>query len=128
MAGEAVRGHSQVVSAAFRCAGQRCTAISRVIVAREMEPAMAAAAMLAQEAERFQAMGGGLWLSSFKDPAVAPLLHPEFRDAIGADHILGSPAQAIDRAFREISLCPGCRDRAATECLRLSLQKAGPKA
>lgn len=80
---------------------------------------VAAAEMLAQEAERFRALGGGLWFCSFKDPAVATLRHPVFRDAIGADHIHSSPQQAIAAVFRVTPLCAECQRRELTACRRL---------
>jgi SulP family sulfate permease len=56
---------------------------------------LAAAEMLAQEAERFRALGGGLYFASFKTPAGAMLRHPAFRFAIGEDAIFSSPQVAV---------------------------------
>lgn len=85
---------------------------------------VAAAEMLAQEAARFRALGGGLWFCSFKDPAAATLRHPVFRDAIGPDRIHAGPDAAIAAAFATVPLCTGCRELGASRCRRL----AGPAA
>ncbi|MBA1146484.1 SulP family inorganic anion transporter [Ectothiorhodospiraceae bacterium WFHF3C12] len=84
---------------------------------------VAAAEMLAQESRRFSDLGGGLWLSSFKDPAAATLRHPIYRDAIGEDRIFNSPSEAIASAFDEIGLCEECRVEGAGRCRVLQAER-----
>ncbi|MDN3519811.1 SulP family inorganic anion transporter [Aquisalimonas lutea] len=79
---------------------------------------VAAAETLAQEAERFRSLGGGLWLCSFKEPAGELLRYRVFRDAIGAKYIHGSPDDAIGAIFSETPLCSECRQE-DRRCCRL---------
>jgi SulP family sulfate permease len=71
---------------------------------------VAAAEMLAQEAQRFHALGGGFYFCSFKDPAADMLRHPAFREAIGADHVLSSAQHAIPAIFARMQrhTCEQC--------------------
>lgn len=63
---------------------------------------VAGAEMLAQEAQRFRALGGGLYFSNFKDPEIDILRHPAFREAIGEASIFTSIQQAVPAVFERL--------------------------
>lgn len=80
---------------------------------------LAAAEMLAQEAERFRRLGGGLWLCGFKDEAMSLLQKPVFRDVIGEQRIVSQADEAISAVFHEAPLCHACQAEGASTCRRL---------
>lgn len=67
---------------------------------------LAAAEMLAQEGDRLQRAGGGLWLCAFKDDAQTLLRDPVFSD----------PEGAIAAVFEQTALCESCRREGAPTC------------
>lgn len=84
---------------------------------------LTAAEMLVREARRLAQLGGGLYFSNFKDAAARLLRHPEFRDAIGPDHLHASPAEALREIFGHMQR-PPCE-----QCpLRGALETAAPEA
>ncbi|HET8791097.1 MAG TPA: SulP family inorganic anion transporter [Modicisalibacter sp.] len=82
---------------------------------------IAGAEMLAQEARRLRAAGGGLYLCSFKDHATDILKDSAFCDAIGRDHMFSSPKEAISAIFGRLdeARCRQCSHRIFAECSRL---------
>ncbi len=71
---------------------------------------LAGARMLAREAERLRALGGGLYLCSFKDPAREELKHDIHRQAVGEMNFFASPQEAIKAIVARVGApdCPVC--------------------
>jgi len=69
-----------------------------------------AAEMVVGEARRFDSLGGGLYFSNLKDSAAHLLRHPDFRDAIGEDHLFASAGAALAEIFRreDATPCEAC--------------------
>lgn len=110
----------QVVNAAFQCAGQRCTAISRVIVAAELEEAVIAGLVKRAGAAK---LGDGMASDTTMGPLInrQQLEHVETLVHRGVEegatvHIGGRPASVDGLAeghFYEPTILGGVRSRMA---------------
>ncbi|MCC5859341.1 MAG: SulP family inorganic anion transporter [Ectothiorhodospiraceae bacterium] len=79
---------------------------------------MAGAEMLVSEAERLRALGGGLYLCGFKDPAIELLRRPQYKPSIGEENIFSSPEAAVSALFPLLdrTVCEACTARIFQQC------------
>jgi SulP family sulfate permease len=82
---------------------------------------LAGAEMLAIEARRRQALGGGLYLVKIKEEACTTLRRGGFRDLIGQENIFLTKAHAIESIFRNLDhgVCARCDKRIFLECAQV---------
>lgn len=76
------------------------------------------AEVLAQEAERRRALGGGLYLSKVKDDVRDTLRRGRFIERIGEENLFASKADAIEKIFKRLDhqICAVCDKRIFLEC------------
>lgn len=91
---------------------------------------LAGAEMLAGEARRRKAQGGGLYLAKIKPEAYRTLTRGGFDALIGAENVFSGKPAAIANIFERLdhSICARCDKRIFSECARirpLALPKAG---
>jgi SulP family sulfate permease len=81
---------------------------------------VAGAELLAQQARRLQRLGGGLYLCSFKDPALETVRRGGYMEVIGEDNLYSTPEDAIHDIFQRLDpeICRHCHARIFTECAR----------
>lgn len=86
---------------------------------------VAGAELLAQEARRLRRLGGGLYLCSFKDPALATVRRGGYLDAIGEENVYSAPERAIHDIFERLDAeqCRACPARIFSECARVPAPK-----
>lgn len=79
---------------------------------------LAGSQWLYEEAERWKAKGGGLYLSNLKLVAQDILIHSEFKALIGANHFFVSKQDALAYIYSLIpdELCRNCERRVFREC------------
>jgi SulP family sulfate permease len=79
---------------------------------------LAGAELLAAEAKRRKALGGGLYLVKFKEEACNTLRKGGFRDLIGAENIFVTKQQAIETILRRLDpgVCARCSNNVFLEC------------
>lgn len=79
---------------------------------------LAGAEVLAQEAKRYRANGGGLYLVGVKEGVCEPLRKGGYVDAIGPENIFTSKTTALLTAFNRLdsNVCKGCSKRVFLEC------------
>lgn len=79
---------------------------------------IAGAELLAAEARRRRAMGGGLYLVKIKEEACTTLRRGGFRDLIGPENIFLTKADAIETIYRRLNTdtCARCNKRIFREC------------
>jgi len=82
---------------------------------------LAGAEMLAAEARRRKALGGGLYLVKIKEEACTTLRRGGFRDLIGPENIFLIKADAIESIFRNLDhgICARCDKRIFLECAQV---------
>ncbi|MCP1675283.1 SulP family sulfate permease [Natronocella acetinitrilica] len=82
---------------------------------------VAGAELLAHEARRFRALGGGLYFASFKDPAIELLKKPVYLRDIGENSFFHTPAEAVATIFPTLDrpTCVRCTARIFHECERV---------
>jgi SulP family sulfate permease len=82
---------------------------------------LAGAEMLATEARRRKALGGGLYLVKIKEEACSTLRRGGFRDLIGPENIFLTKAHAIESIFRNLDheICARCDKRIFLECAQV---------
>ncbi|MEX0730100.1 MAG: SulP family inorganic anion transporter [Aquisalimonadaceae bacterium] len=86
---------------------------------------LAGAEVLTGEAARLRALGGGLYFSSFKNPAMEQLGKPRYMRVLGEENFFSSPEDAIAVIFDKLDrdICERCTARIFRECGRIP----GPK-
>lgn len=79
---------------------------------------LAGAEVLAQEAKRYRANGGGLYLVGVKEGVCEPLRRGGYVDQIGPDNIFTSKTTALLTAFNRLdrNICRTCHKRVFLEC------------
>ncbi len=79
---------------------------------------VAGAELLAHEARRFRALGGGLYFASFKDPATELLRRPVYLREIGENNFFHTPAEAVASIFQTLDrpTCEQCTARIFNQC------------
>ncbi len=79
------------------------------------------AELLAAEARRRKAQGGGLYLVKIKEEACNTLRRGGFRDLIGSENIFLTKSDAIQTIFGHLdhAICARCDKRIFTECARV---------
>lgn len=89
---------------------------------------IAGAELLAQEAKRYRARGGGLYLISVKEGVCEPLRRSGDLDAIGRDNIFTSKAEALATIVERLDkdICQRCTRRVFNECAKASSGEAPP--
>ena len=82
---------------------------------------LAGAELLAAEAKRRKAQGGGLYLVKVKEEACNTLRRGGFRDLIGGENIFLTKHDALETLLRRVDLdiCAGCDKRIFLECQAL---------
>ena len=82
---------------------------------------VAGAELLAREAGRRRARGGGLYFHGLRDSALKMLTGPAFAGEFGPDAAFATKGQAIAALFGRLdrSICATCRVRIFTECQSL---------
>ncbi len=82
---------------------------------------VAGAELLAAEARRRQAAGGGLYLVKVKEEACNTLRKGGFRELIGPEHIFQTKSGAIESVFARLDhgVCARCDKRIFLECARV---------
>jgi len=90
---------------------------------------LAGAEMLAAEARRRKAQGGGLYLAKIKPEAYKTLTRGGFDALIGAENVFSGKPAAIANIFERLdhSICARCDKRIFSECARIR-PAAQPKA
>jgi SulP family sulfate permease len=88
---------------------------------------VAGAEMLAQEAQRLRAKGGGLYLSNLKRTVWAVLERGGYATIIGPDHLFASKEQAIGAIFQRLDMdrCSLCARRVFRECATVKFEGSG---
>ncbi|MCP5418894.1 MAG: SulP family inorganic anion transporter [Gammaproteobacteria bacterium] len=88
---------------------------------------VAGAEMLAQEAGRLRAKGGGLYLSNLKSTVRTVLERGGYANLIGEDHLFTSKEQAIGVIFQRLDLdrCSLCARRVFRECATVKFEGSG---
>lgn len=74
--------------------------------------------LLAQEAQRLRAMGGGLYLCGIKPPVLEMVRRGGYLQIIGEENCFSSPKEAIKTIFTELEddICRRCTQRIFLEC------------
>jgi SulP family sulfate permease len=82
---------------------------------------LAGAEMLAAEARRRKALGGGLYLVKIKEEACTTLRRGGFRELIGPENIFLTKAHALESIFRNLDhgICARCDKRIFLECAQV---------
>lgn len=81
---------------------------------------IAGAEALAQEARRYRARGGGLYLIRVKDEALSTLRRGGYIDEIGEENIFQAKTQALRTIYARLDhqRCQSCNLRVLVECVR----------
>ena len=81
--------------------------------------------MLAHEAERRRARGGGLYLCRLKEGACAPLRSGGYLLRVGAENIFDSKSVALRTIFAKLDrdVCRHCDKRIFSECQTIEYVK-----
>lgn len=90
---------------------------------------VAGAELLAQEARRLRRQGGGLYLCSFKDPALETVRRGGYLEAIGEENVYSAPDDAIRDIFERLDAeqCRSCPARIFSECARVPAPGSGER-
>src|SRR3972149_5529980 len=82
---------------------------------------VAGAELLAQEARKRRALGGGLYFHGARAEAEELLQKPDFLGHIGAENFFATKSDAITTLFPQLdrTICARCRARVFVECAGL---------